>query len=689
MSETEPSVPLERRQACDNCKARKTKCDRRSPCASCVTLNVACRTTRRAPEKRQRVLLSSKYDEAVQDVGRQLSDVKEMLQRLLISKDITPAPKETLTEQTHNTPPAMIDEQVPSLSTVREGYNGDPSFQSHAHRIKNALETALATSELINVEALGAPTAISPQGVAELLHDADPPDHAVSDRGPHTPPQPTYGTELGNLPLPPIDLVLKILRLAKVHKQQFFVDFPIFKEDEFIEICRGVYFATEPISLWTWICVNIGLYYLFFGVDEGECRRMGTTVEAIRSHGKLLKENIETAMQSLRLCSEPSTESCRALSLLGTFYLKDGHNTIAWRLISAAARACLDLGFHRLSDNLDSEDTRRKSSIFWHIYTWEKGLAMTSGRTPIIHHYDVTTPHPATLAEYINAPRRVYGAILDYAIITGEIQQKLFSASARNLPHETRLHHVRELASRLKAIQDSVVATRQDPSWDKMYGGAAGLLNIIMHSLLTIVYRILPPNSVQPHPLQCSVECIDAARKALSRFVQLGEERLKDDLVGWTMLLNVILSLAPFVPFIVLAGNAIATSSNADLALLSSSVSVLGQGAADSPSTQKIHDACERLGRVATLIVSSANESSSLKAAEFQGQASNNGFPLDNPNEDPSIYNGGRPISEDYGFPMAQQDWDSVMIGFESELGSYGSRELTNIIEPYIANTGW
>ncbi|KAI0138687.1 hypothetical protein F4776DRAFT_663055 [Hypoxylon sp. NC0597] len=684
MSETDYNTPLERRPACDNCKTRKTKCDRRSPCASCVTLNVACRTTPRASEKRQRVLLSSKYDEAVQDVRRQLVDVKEMLQTLMLSKEPTPGSTETSSDYARHTPPPMIDEEVPSLASVREGFSGDPSFQSHAHRVKNALEAALAASELINVETLEAPATLSPRGVAELLHGTDAADPAILDYAGPAPPHPPYDLNFGNLPLPPVDLVLKILRLAKTKKQQFFVDVPTFREDEFVDMCRGVYFATEPISLWTWINVNVGLYYLFCGINEAESRRMGTTVGAIVSHCELLKANAEAAMQSLRLCSEPSTESCRALALLGTFYVKEGHSTIAWRLISAAARACLDLGFHRLPDN--SGSNYQKCSVFWHIYSWEKGLAMTCGRTPVFHHYDVTTP---IVQDRVNAPARVYSAFLDFAIITGEIQRTLFSASARHTSQQVRIQHVTGFAARLIAIQKSVrSANREDPTWDEMYEHAAVIVDLMMYCLLTIVYRILPPSITQAHPLQCSDECVNAARGALSRLVEVGERMLQKSLTGWGRVLNIMLSLAPFVPFIVLAGNAIATSSGDDLALLSSVVSVLAPPATHSPTARKMHDACERFLRIASIIVSSSS-ASRLNQKEYQEQASTNGIPFGNSTSQPIVSNPAHPNSIDYGFPMAQQDWDSVMIGFESELGDYDSRALTNIIEPYIANTGW
>ncbi|KAI5924816.1 hypothetical protein F4810DRAFT_700572 [Camillea tinctor] len=670
---------------CDICKARKTKCDRRSPCASCVTLNVTCRTSSRPTEKRQRVLLSAKYDEAMQDVSRQLSDVKEMLQALTLGKNPSPCPTGGSSDYAHHTPRSMIDEQVPSLSSVHEGFAGDSSFQSYAHRVKNALEATLTASELISVEALEVPTILPQHTVAEPLHGPGTTGSSTSANAALGPLPWSHDLGFGNMPLPPIDAVLSLLRLTKTTKQRFFVDVPLFDEAEFTNLCRDVYFATEPISLWTWISVDVGLYYLFFGVNEDDCRWMGTTIEAMRSHGKMLKANAEAAMQSLRLCSEPSTESCRALALLVS------HSTIAWRLISGAARAALDLGLHRLPNNTNSEEIARKGSIFWYIYTWDTGLAMTCGRTPGIHHYDVTTCHPVSPEQRHDTPGRVYAAFIDYAIVTGEIQQKLFSASARQASQEVRIQRVREFAARIIAIQSSITYPNQEyPTPDEMFSAAAVALNIMMYSLLTIVYRILPPSSVQAHPLQCSDECVDAARIALTKLVKVGEHMLRVSPVGWSFLLNLILSLVPFVSFIVLAGNAIATSSSGDLALLSSVVSVMAPAAANSPIARKMHDACERFGRIANRIVSSASEGP-MSHKVYQEQVFDNGglslgVATDGTTAMPD-HTHAAPFG--YGYPMAQHDWDSAMMGFESELGDYDSRDLTNIIEPYFANMGW
>lgn len=149
-----------------------------------------------------------------------------------------------------------------------------------------------------------------------------------------------------------------------------------------------------------------------------------------------------------------------------------------------------------------------------------------------------------------------------------------------------------------------------------------------------------------------------------------------------------ILSLVPFVSFIVLAGNAIATSSSADLALLSSVLETMAPVADDAPNIRKIHDACQRFSQVASLIVSSASKSS-LRRTEYQEPVSNDGLPLNGSAEGSGMPDDAHGITIDYAFPMAQQDWDSAMTGFESALGDWDSRALTSTMEPYIANTGW
>lgn len=185
-----------------------------------------------------------------------------MLQVLLSNKYSGPSAsrlKETsldaATAAATYTPQSMIDEQVPTLKSVQEGYHGDSSFTSHAHHIKTTLEATFLPSEL----------EFSLAGIAVVGSNIN---HNEVDKGTAAAALiPANDIGLGNMPLPPNEIVLKILRLLKTEEQRFFLDLPLFDIDEFIAMCRDIYFATGPVSLWTWICVNVGLYSLFSGIN--------------------------------------------------------------------------------------------------------------------------------------------------------------------------------------------------------------------------------------------------------------------------------------------------------------------------------------------------------------------------------------------------------------------------------------
>lgn len=156
-----------------------------------------------------------------------------------------------------------------------------------------------------------------------------------------------------------------------------------------------------------------------------------------------------------------------------------------------------------------------------------------------------------------------------------------------------------------------------------------------------------------------------------------------------------ILSLVPFVSFIILTGNAIATSSSADLDFLSSVLAVLAPPAKTSPLAKNIHDACERFAHIARIVVSAAGTASgdgTITVDPSQTAQGNGSVPgqFVLPSQNMPIDGVGNPLVDaDCGFPMAQQDWDSVMMGYEDELGAFDARTLTNVIEPYFAHSGW
>lgn len=120
---------------------------------------------------------------------------------------------------------------------------------------------------------------------------------------------------LANHSLPPSDTVLRLLRLTQTEKQRFFVDVDLFDEQHFTELCRNVFFAINPYSIWTWSIVNIGLFYLFMGLNPNHYNGLGLDAQQVDAITESLARNAQAAVDSFQICHEPSLEGCQALAL--------------------------------------------------------------------------------------------------------------------------------------------------------------------------------------------------------------------------------------------------------------------------------------------------------------------------------------------------------------------------------------
>ncbi|KAI8243177.1 hypothetical protein K4K57_009880 [Colletotrichum sp. SAR 10_99] len=193
---------------------------------------------------------------------------------------------------------------------MSEGYRGDSSFKAHVHKVTDALRDAASTLELT----MGDPTFTTTTHMIDETADSEE-SSPLSDGNSPSPFKVQY-PELKGRSLPPIGQVLKLLRLAQIEKQRFFVDCSVVDEQEFTSFCQRVYFAVNDYSLLSWIIVNIGLFYMFLNLKQPFHSQIGVSYANIHEYSQQLKDNIEAAMQSLRLCNDPSMEACQALALL-------------------------------------------------------------------------------------------------------------------------------------------------------------------------------------------------------------------------------------------------------------------------------------------------------------------------------------------------------------------------------------
>jgi hypothetical protein len=242
----------------------------------------------------------------MESVDRSLQEVSQSLQKLLQKS-------EQSQEYPKSSPGAVISSNVSNKVVMSEGYRGDSSFKAHVQKVTDALRDAATNLEFSMTDPDFDGTISATRIVEEAANKQDLTPSTVDSTAASLD---VRFPELEGRSLPPIESVLKILRLAQAEKQRFFLDFIFLGESEFGELCQKVYFAINDYSLAAWVTANVGLYYLFFSLPKHHFLQIGVTSSDIETNLLLLSGNLEAALQSWRLCQDPSIESCQALALL-------------------------------------------------------------------------------------------------------------------------------------------------------------------------------------------------------------------------------------------------------------------------------------------------------------------------------------------------------------------------------------
>lgn len=143
----------------------------------------------------------------------------------------------------------------------------------------------------------------------------------------------------------------------------------------------------------------------------------------------------------------------------------------AWRLISIAARLCLDLGLNRLEETSDDPEINEKKTCFWFCYCIDRALSLNFGRSPNMLDFDITTSYPA-IPDF--ASNSSYGGNFfslafiwfDLSKVQSQIYEKLYSAKGELDDPQTRSQIARRLAAQLISLRERCHVTNpnRDPS---------------------------------------------------------------------------------------------------------------------------------------------------------------------------------------------------------------------------------
>ncbi|KAL4883498.1 hypothetical protein BJY04DRAFT_216320 [Aspergillus karnatakaensis] len=527
-----PGRPPIARRSCDQCRTRKIGCDRSSPCSNCVSARLDCTHSTVAPRAtpKPKLLISTEYEQKMNDVARDIVTIKDLLRRIDLRRDGYDAVAETsdwkaVPESEHPAPGIipLRDHSAHIIDFVKAVVDGVP-VQSGSNEVTASLQSLVRSVEMPD------PNELLPQ-----RQDAHP------------------------VRMPEVDDVVKLIRWAKSHRSHSRVVWisRILPLEIYEDICRKVFFATSEYTDVDLIIANSFLSYMFaeHAVIYGDSRSRG--------YCDLCRSTLGVLLHRLPLVLPASMDVIAALTFGSLHSVEQSKVTQAWALISCALSHCQTLGYHRLHSANTFSDTHHKAQqrLFWTVLSYESGLSLRLGRRSGICDSDITLPVDPAEPRSVKVSR-----------IQRKAYDHLYSASSSNQPAEYRTHWAWELSEELRGLINQTRAEISEaPSLEHRDQNPLRTLylraDMVCHSsLLVLILRVLPSTV----DLNTGVDdCVTAARNTLQLHqacldsVQACKDpHLVTRYITWAILHT------PFVPFTVLYLRAVQLLDYADLTLL-------------------------------------------------------------------------------------------------------------------------
>ncbi|KAJ5775203.1 uncharacterized protein N7511_000214 [Penicillium nucicola] len=585
------------RRACDQCRLRKIRCDKRTPCSNCRSSSIACRSTgegQKPAEPRRRVLISNQYEKKIDLIEERLGKIERSLQELSSTprssgKTKIPVYQTNLTIEQHDT---------------SSGFEGSSSLAAHGAYASAFLETAVSKSSHQVLSSPKINAALSSLKKIVQVQNQRREGDLQGDQGSANKARLGVRCDIRELQMPPLQLVLGMLRQIKANPPSCFGGYvPFLSVGYFTEKCREVYFCTDEYSDAAFVISNFGIYSIFY--EFGYTDPDPNARDEYLSHIEMCRNNLETALANLNILMPATQESIKALIVGAMHALEISKPSVGWTLASTAMNLCQTLGYHRFSSM--EHDTppvqREKQRVFWSVYVVLNMMSLRLGRACSIQNYDISLPAPF-LDPDIPSP---WGGVCLWwtrsAIIQSNVYRLLYSPEALQQPESDRVAHARRLAAEMEETVMEPFETFMSSGLkladiDVLYLQTDKISRL---SIMTLIYRAIPASEGSGPTTTFIPECIKAAREALEVHRQcvaaLSEtfEYIKISYMHWAVLMS------PFVPFIVIFCNVIVTSSETDLAHLEDFIGSLRPLCAYSQSIDRLHTLCSVLGTVARL----------------------------------------------------------------------------------------
>ncbi|KAH6670441.1 hypothetical protein B0J14DRAFT_565206 [Halenospora varia] len=436
-------------------------------------------------------------------------------------------------------------------------YQGIPSFETHSKEAGQILQSALANNPSQNLAASAA---------MKSLFDTS--KGCTCEAFQHS------------MKMPPLAVVLNLVKVAKAYKELLTCWLPMPKVDSFVETCQKIYFPIDGYSLSEFMIFSYGSAFLLENVNMKTLVDYGIKTEEAEECLALCKRNAMAILEHMGLFLEPCLNNIQTLLLGSTFAIEENKPSMAWRFISVAARLCLDCGLNRLRDDPTDPLGNHKKMTFWMVYTIDKSLSLNFG----LSYPELKDPSqwPMTIFTF------------NFARVQSQIYEHLYSARAQLQEPDVRERYARKIAKKVDDLIEQFVAIpiMEGTSSAEYLVDFKRSTIMFLYSTLTLTYRAVPspdPNN----PLRFAPECVATAKKNLRIHRDICASFENDTQAAWESYVNWNLLFCPFTPFIVILGTVMLDiNPEEDLRLLSEIVDSLKNASSHVTGVKRMYKMC-------------------------------------------------------------------------------------------------
>ncbi|GJN85500.1 hypothetical protein PLIIFM63780_009067 [Purpureocillium lilacinum] len=468
-------------------------------------------------------------------------------------------------------------------------YEGESSFGRQAY-------LASQISELTSPEAASSPTIMDElKALRNVIQEQRPVDRPVGGK---------QNSSQLNMELIPSEFVLRLFRVLRETQSLLFLFHPVHDLAQLETLCQRIYFPVNPLSTG-----ELTLFHgmLYFSMWELQCAPgSGLSPDEVQRYRDICWTNFQAGLDTHELAAIPTYENTLALTMAALDSQLRGKKMLQWNLVSAAAKHCLALGYHRRDtfNNLPFSESETMRRLFWHVFMSDASLSLTLGRAPIIQEYDVDAP-PLTVSK---DPKRVpwdeaFVSFVQFSSIQTNIYRQLYSPMSRNTDTVERQHIVMSLAEKLRQwYADWHKIDFSSAYHSHIFKTTFSGVDVTYYSVLTLLHRgATSSNAI----VDISPECFKAAKQGLEahlvfypRAVNLGPNAV-------SMYADWILLFTSFTPYIVTFLHCIGNSDAADLTLLRRVLDSIEQIASTVESCKPQYELCQSLLRIAEAFIES------------------------------------------------------------------------------------